>query len=66
MKNYVDTRELFQRKETKRKNKAKRPASEKMATVARLRDFERKLQAIRHANRAKRAAKEIKIAIKTR
>jgi len=57
---------LYQRKEAHRKNEARRPASEKMATVARLRDFERSLEQTQKANRAKRAAKEIKIDIKTR
>ena len=38
----------------------------KMATVARLRNFERQLEDIRQTNRAKRAAKQIKIEIKTR
>jgi len=37
-----------------------------MATVARLRNFERQLEDIRQTNRAKRAAKQIKIEIKTR
>ena len=47
----------YERKEAHRKNEARRPVSEKMATVARLRDFERSLEHIRTANRAKRAAK---------
>ena len=63
---YPDPTELYRRKEAHRKNEAKRPVSEKMATVARLREFERSLEIIRKANRAKRAANEIKIAIKTR
>jgi len=63
---YPDTRELYQRKEANRKNEAKRPVSEKMAAVVRLRDFERKLENTRRANRIKRATKQIKIAIKTR
>ncbi len=66
IKDYPDSTELYRLKETHRKSKAKRPISEKMATVARLRDFERQLQDIRQANRAKRAAKQIKIKIKTR
>ena len=57
---------IFQRKEANRKHEARRPVSEKMAAVERLRDFERSLEDIRKANRAKRAAKEIKIQIKTR
>lgn len=63
---YPNPTELYRRKEAHRKNEARRPVSEKMATVARLRDFERSLEAIRKANRAKRAAKQIKIEIKTR
>ena len=58
--------EFYQRKETHRKAEARRPISEKMAAVLRLRDFERKLEEVRKANRAKRAAKQITIKIKTR
>lgn len=61
---YPDPTELYRRKEANRKNAAKRPVSEKMAAVTRLRDFERSLEDIRKANRAKRKAKEIKIHIK--
>ena len=64
--NYPDPTELYRRKEANRKNEAMRPVSEKMAAVARLRDFERKLEDTRKANRARRAAKQIKIEIKTR
>jgi len=63
---YPDTRELYQRKEANRKNEAKRPVSEKMAAVTRLRDFEQKLGNTRRTNRAKRLAKEVTIVIKTR
>jgi hypothetical protein len=63
---YPDLTELYRRKEAHRKNEAHRPLTEKMATVARLRDFERSLEGIRKANRAKRAAKQIRIDIKTR
>ena len=65
-KTYLDPTELYKRKEAQRKNEAKRPVSEKMAAVTRLRDFERNLEDIRKANRAKRAAKQVKIEIKTR
>ena len=58
--------ELFKRKEANRENEAKRPVSEKMAAVVRLRDFERKLENTRKTNRARRAAKQIAIHIKTR
>ena len=63
---YPDPTELYRRKEANRKNEARRPISEKIATVARLRDFERSLEGIRKANRSKRATGEIKIHIKTR
>ncbi len=63
---YPDLTDFYQRKEANRENEAKRPVSEKMAAVVRLRDFERKLEGIRKENRAKRAANQIKIEIKTR
>ena len=65
-KEYPDVTELYRRKEAQRKNEASRSVSEKMAAVRRLRDFERQLEGIRKANRAKRAAKQITIEIKTR
>jgi hypothetical protein len=64
--NYPDPTELYRRKEANRKSEATQSLSKKMAAVARLRDFERKLEAVRQANRARRAAKQIKIEIKTR
>jgi len=64
--NYPDPTELYRRKEANRKNEATRSVSEKMAAVARLRDFEQKLEGTRKANRARRAAKQVKIDIKTR
>lgn len=63
---YPDPTELYRRKEAHRKLQAKRPVSEKMAAVTRLRDFVRQLEDVRKDNRAKRAAKQIKIEIKTR
>ena len=66
IKDYPDSTELYRTKEARRKIEANRPISEKMATVARLRNFERQLEDIRQTNRAKRAAKQIKIEIKTR
>jgi hypothetical protein len=63
---YPDPTEFYRRKEAHRKNEARRTISEKMAAVVRLRDFEQKLEGVRKANRAKRAAKEIRIRIKTR
>lgn len=62
---YPDPTDLYRRKEANRKNEATRSVSEKMAAVARLRDFERKLEDTRKANRARREAKQIKIEIKT-
>ena len=58
--------DFYRRKETQRKAGARRSVSEKMAAVLRLRDFERALENTRKANRAKRAAKQITIKIKTR
>ena len=65
-KDYPDPAELYRRKEAHRKDKAKRPVSEKMAAVTRLRDFVRQLENVRQDNKAKRAAKQIRIKIKTR
>ena len=55
--------DFHQRKEAQRKAAARRPVSEKIAAVLRLRDFERTLEKTRKANRAKRAAKQITIKI---
>ena len=63
---YPDLSEFYRRKEAHRQVEAKRPVSEKMAAVRRLRDLERSLADIRKENKAKRAAKQIKIDIKTR
>jgi hypothetical protein len=65
-KKYPDLTEFYRLKEARRKIDAKRPVSEKMATVQRLRELERSLADIRKDNKAKRAAKQIKIEIKTR
>ena len=65
-KDYPDPTELYRRKEAHRKVEANRPISEKMAAVTRLRDFVCQLEDVLKANRAKRAAKKIKIKIKTR
>ena len=65
-KQYADSVELHRRKQAHREKEAKRPVSEKMAVVVRLRDFQRQLESIREANRAKREAKQIRIDIKTR
>ena len=63
---YPDLTEFYRRKEAHRKVEAKRPVSEKIATVERLRKLENSLADIRKENKAKRAAKQIKIQIKTR
>jgi len=42
------------RKEAQRRNEARRPVSEKMAIVTRLRDFERQLSDIRRKSRQTR------------
>ena len=65
-KRFPDTGELYRDKHAHRSVEAKRPISEKMAAVVRLRDFERALENTRKANRAKRAAKLIAIKFKTR
>jgi len=63
---YPDPTEFYRRKEIYAKKEAKRPVSEKLEAVARLRDFERQLEDVRKANKSKRAAKQISIKIKTR
>lgn len=65
-KEYPDLTEFYRRKEAGRKVEARRPVSEKMAVVARLREFERSLANVRKVNKEKRAAKQIRINIKTR
>lgn len=65
-KNYPDPAEFYRQKEARRKAEAKRPVSEKMAAVAKLRDLERALSTVRDMNKAQRAAKKIKLTIKTR
>ena len=65
-KDYPDAGEIYRSKQARRRVDAKRPISEKMASVVRLRDFERALESTRKANREKRAAKQITVKIKTR
>ena len=65
-KKYPDLTDFYLRKEARRKVEAKRPVSDKLATVERLRDLENSLADIRKENKAKRATKQIKIHIKTR
>ena len=66
LKKYADLTEFYRRKEARRKLEAMRPVSEKMAIVERLRKFQISLADIREENKARRAAKQIKIEIKTR
>ena len=66
LKKYPDLTEFYRRKEARRKLEAMRPVSEKMAIVEKLRKFQSSLADIREQNKAKRAAKQIKIEIKTR
>jgi hypothetical protein len=63
---YPDPTDFYQQKEARRISEAKRPVSEKMAAVERLRDFERSLAEIRKENKALRAANQIKLKITTR
>jgi hypothetical protein len=51
-KDYPDTTELHRKKEAQRKTEARRPVSEKMAAVVRLRDLERTLESVRKANKS--------------
>ncbi len=50
---YSDPIEIYRRKQAHRKHEAKRPVSEKMATVIRLRDFERALENVRKVKQSK-------------
>jgi hypothetical protein len=65
-KHYPDLTEFHLQKEAGRKREARRPVSEKMAAVVRLRDFERSLAKSRKLNKAQRIAKQIKVENKTR
>ena len=65
MKEDSEVSKLYRRKEQQRKARAKRPVSEKLAIVSRLRDVQQKLAPARAANKAKRAADKVEIRIKT-
>lgn len=65
-KKYPELTDFYRRKEAHRKAEAKRSISEKMETVARLRQFEQSLADIRQQNKEKRAAKQIRLTIRTR
>jgi hypothetical protein len=58
--------ELYREMEERRKMRAKRPIAEKLAITERLRDLQKALAPVRAANKAKRAAGEVQIRIKTR
>ena len=64
MKKYPDVAELYKRKETHRKNEAKRPISEKMVIASRLREVQEKLAPIRAANKAKRSQRKVNIPVR--
>ncbi len=63
---YPETDDFLRKKEALRKNIAKRPVSEKMAAVKRLRDLEQVLAKARDLNKALRGSKQIKLIVKTR
>jgi hypothetical protein len=65
MKEDSEIAKFYRRKEQQRKARAKRPVSEKLAIASRLRDVQQALVPARAANKAKRAAGEVKIRIKT-
>ena len=57
--------ELYGEMEERRKLRAQRPITEKLAITERLRDLQKALAPVRAANKAKRAATEVQIRIKT-
>jgi len=61
-----DVAELYREMEERRKLRAKRPISEKLKVVERLRDLQKTLAPLRAANKAKRATSDVEIRIKTR
>jgi hypothetical protein len=65
MKDNSEVAKLYRRKEQQRKDRARRPVSEKLEIASRLRDVQQKLAPARAANKAKRAAGKIEIRIKT-
>jgi hypothetical protein len=64
--NNPDSAEFYRQKDARRISEAQRPVSEKIAAVVRLRDLEQSLANTRKMNKAQRAAKQIKLKIKTR
>ena len=65
-KSYPDTTDFYRRMDARKMLEAKRPVSEKLATLKRLRDFGKATAGLREMNKARRAAKQIKIKFKTR
>jgi len=65
MKEDSENAKPYRRKEQQRRDRARRPVSEKLAIASRLRDVQEKLAPARAANKAKRAAGKIEIRIKT-
>ena len=61
-----DNAELYRAMEEQRKLRAKRPIAEKLAVAERLRDLQKALAPLRASNKAKRAAENIEIRIKTK
>jgi hypothetical protein len=52
---------LYQQKEEARRDRARRPVSEKLAVAEKLRDLQKALAPVRAANKAKRASEAIEI-----
>ena len=61
-----DNAELYRAMEERRKLRAKRPIAEKLAVAERLRDLQKALAPLRASNKAKRAAENVEIRIKTK
>lgn len=61
-----DVARLYREMEERRKLRAKRPISEKLAVAERLRDLQKALAPVRAANKAKRVTDDVEIRIKTR
>jgi len=60
-----DVSDLYRQMEERRKLRAKRPISQKLAVAERLRDLQKALAPIREANK-KRVASNVEIHIKTK
>jgi hypothetical protein len=64
MKKYPDVSELHKRKENHRKDEARRPLPEKLATASKLRELQEHLAPIRAANKAGRSRRKLSIRVK--